>query len=178
MDIVDAAQLGDERWDLVCGAAMGAWFWHTSAWRDYTVAYRPALQSQSLAFAVVDRGQPLALVPLMVENDPGGFGRRFSFGGDACWSPAMMAGADHGRQRTALRTVLEHIDLLAADHGVDSVALRLSPLAAGWIEYAPLFLAATTRAGYVDASVCSQVIDLGREPQAIRAAMTRATGRT
>jgi hypothetical protein len=173
VDIVDAAELGDDHWDRLCEGATGGWFWHTSAWRDYTLAYRPALQSCSLAFAVVEAGQPLALVPLMVENSPDQGARRFSFGGDACWSPAIVAGADTSRTEPALRSALDHVDSLAAEHGADSVTLRLSPVAVAWQDHMPLLMAATTRSGYADVSLASQVIDLGASAAALRSAMTK-----
>jgi hypothetical protein len=173
VDIVDAAELGDEQWDRLCEVATGAWFWHTSAWRDYTLAYRPALQSRSLAFAVVDAGKPVALSPLMVENTPDDGARRFSFGGDACWSPAIMAGAGTSQSEAALRLALAHVDSLAMQHGADSVALRLSPVAAAWRDHLPLLMAATTRSGYADVSLASQVIDLGESADVIRSAMTK-----
>ena len=173
MDVVAASELGDEQWDRLCEDAAGAWFWHTSAWRDYTLAYRPALESRSVAFAVMDGTQPAALVPLMLEKDPEQDRQRFSFGGDACWSPAIAGTDDPLRADAALRTTLHRIDELADTHGADSVALRLSPLANGWSDHLPALLAATTRAGYADASLSSQVIDLDVDPHALRAAMTK-----
>jgi len=173
VDIIDSGQLGDERWDQLCGSAIGAWFWHTTSWRDYTLAYSPALESRTLAFAVVDAGRPVALVPLMVENIPENGGRRMSFGGDACWSPALVDGTDPSRRAVAMRNALDHIDALAKEEEAKSVALRLSPLAIGADDHLSLFLATTTRAGYLDVSLCSQVIDLDVGPALLRSAMTK-----
>lgn len=173
MNVVDQQELGDERWDQLCAEATGSWFWHTSAWRDYTLAYRPTLHSRSAAFAVMDGGEPVALVPLMIEDLPDGPGRRLSFGGDACWSPALVAGIDHGRGALAFRAALTHIDEVARETDALSVALRLSPLAQAIDEHTSLLLAATTRAGYGDISLCSHIVDLDVAREQLRAAMTK-----
>jgi hypothetical protein len=173
VEVIDAGEIGDASWDELCTDAVGAWFWHTSRWRAYTVAYRPTLESQSLAFVVVDAGRPVALVPLMVEKLDGEGGQRFSFGGDACWSPVLVAGTEPSRARVALREALQHVDDLAADHDVDSVALRLSPLGNGFDDHLSEFLVATARAGYADVSLCSQVIDLDDRPEGLRVAMSK-----
>ena len=76
----------DRDWDEFCAASPSAWLWHTTAWREYTLNYRPELQSESRAFGVYDEGRLVAVVPLMIERDEDGWA--FTFGGAACWSPA------------------------------------------------------------------------------------------
>ena len=171
MEVIDAAVVGDHDWDELCQRALGAWFWHTSSWRDYSLAYRPALASRSLAFLIADEGRPLALVPLMVEQHPDGL--HFSFGGDACWSPALLTGSDRRLGARALRTALDHIDRLAAELGVIGGQFRVTPIGQRAVEILDLFLAATTRAGYSDVSLCTQVVNVAEDPSRLRAEMSK-----
>src|SRR5205085_12287855 len=61
MEILEAGAQGDAAWDDLCAASPSAWFWHTTAWRDYTIAYRPELKSESRAFYVSDGEERVAL---------------------------------------------------------------------------------------------------------------------
>jgi hypothetical protein len=165
----------DERleaaWEELCSHASGAWFWHKRPWLEYTLAYRPQAESASLAFAVRDGAELVAAVPLMLERHDDG--PRFSFGGGPCWAPAVAPGLARHRVERVLSEVFAHVDELAASHGARSVSWRLSPLATDWGSYLPFFLAATTRAGYVDVSLTSTVVDVSRPVDEIRARMSK-----
>jgi hypothetical protein len=158
-------------WEELCARASGAWFWHKRPWLEYTLAYRPRAESASLAFALRDGGELVAAVPLMLERDDEGL--QFSFGGGPCWAPAVSSELPPHRFERVLNEVFARVDELAGSHGAGSVSWRLTPLAGEWVSYLPFFLAATTRAGYVDVSLTSTVVDVSRPIEEIRARMTK-----
>jgi Acetyltransferase (GNAT) domain len=171
VDLIPLDEGLEASWDHFCSRAAGAWFWHRRTYREYTLAYRPQARSRSLAFALRDGGELVAAVPLMVEQHDDG--PRFSFGGGPCWAPAVAPDLPPHRLERALNDAFAHVDELAGAHGVRSVSWRLTPLANDWGSYLPFFLAATTRAGYVDVSLTSSVIDVSRPIDEIRARMTK-----
>lgn len=171
MDCIPLEADLESSWDDFCETAAGAWFWHKLAWRDYTLAYRPEARSRSLAFAVRDAGRVVAAVPLMIEEH--GDGPRFSFGGGPCWAPAVAPELPPQRRERVLTEAFAHVDELARTHGATSASWRLTPLAGDFTGYLPLFLAATTRAGYVDVSLTSSVVDVARPFAEIRAQMSK-----
>ncbi len=165
-----AAAPPDAEWDRFCLASPDAWFWHTSGWRDYTVAYRPDLASRSRSFVVTDGGEVVAAVPLMVERH--GTATRLSFGGGDCWAPALVDGLTPAGRADALRIALAHVDRVASDDGAVRASFRLSPLSAGGGSCAP-FLAETTRAGYADVGAAATVLDLSLPLDAILRGMRK-----
>jgi hypothetical protein len=173
LEIVRANQLENGRWDDFCRKSEGAWFWHSESWRDYTLAYRPDLESRSLAFAAVAGDEVVGINPLMIEEREGAGGRyrELSFGGDSCWAPAI-AGVRASRM-AAWRLVLDEVDAIAAAEGAARVSLRLSPLVPGFSDQAIEMLAATTRQGYLDVSLSTQVIDLEQPAEELRRQMSK-----
>src|ERR1043166_8287973 len=72
------------RWDAFCAESPEAYFWHTRAWSDYSLAYRPG--SVDLSFAIEDQnGKLVAICPLLKEDE------QFTCGGEP--GPAL---AIHG----------------------------------------------------------------------------------
>ena len=85
MDIIPLTLDRYEDWDAFSLSCDDAWFWHTTAWLDYTLAYRPDLTPTSKSFMVIDGGRVQAICPLIVEErlagEAGKTVREFSFGG-------------------------------------------------------------------------------------------------
>ena len=151
-----------ERWDRFCSEDATGWFWHTTAWREYTLAYGSSLASRSLAFGVMDGEQLVAATPLMLERHQGAAGPRheLSFGGAACWAPALARGLSAEARQAALGHALEEIDGIAGTEGAARASLQLSPLVPDLGAATVSLLGAATEAGWVDASVTTQVVDL------------------
>jgi len=168
---VSAVTVTDEAWDGFCAASPSAWFWHTTKWRDYTLAYRPDLLTRWLGFGVEEGGRLVAVVPLAFER----YADRaaFTFGGGWCWAPAVAAGLPASAAAAAVRTALEQVDALAAEHGADRAAFAVSPLVPDLAGTALRWIPAAVRAGYLDASRASQVVDLTVEPAELLRAMTK-----
>jgi len=169
-----AEDLGPGEWDDFVAQSGGGWFWHTSRWRDYTLAYRPDLASRSLAFALRDAGRMVAAVPLFLERSQDGENAPVATGGgDPCWSPAIVSGlSDRARERVLVEA-LERAEDLVVGGGATSIEWRVSPLAASLGDYALAFTAVTIRLGYSDRSSCSRVIDLSAPITRLHTDMTK-----
>jgi CelD/BcsL family acetyltransferase involved in cellulose biosynthesis len=169
------AAVDDKRWDEFCEGSPSAWFFHTTSWRDYTLAYRPDLQSRSLSFGVFEDGELVAAVPLMLEVHAEGEGdaRAFSFGGGPCWAPALASGFAPPDAAAVLRAALEHVEKLAVEHDVDRSSFAVSPLLPDLPIAALRWIAAAIRAGYLDASRVSQVVDLRDDPDKLLRQMSK-----
>jgi hypothetical protein len=170
---VSAVTVADEAWDEFCALSPSAWFWHTTAWRDYTLAYRPDLETRSLAFGIEEDGRLLAIVPLTLERPPDESGSAFSFGGGWCWAPALAPDLSPASASGVLRFVLDQVDALAQEHGAERGAFAVSPLVPDLAGTALRWLPAAVRAGYLDASRASQVVDLSEDVDQLLRAMTK-----
>ena len=58
----------DNRWNDFC-LNSDAWFWQTTDWINYNMAYKPELNSKNLSFMVEENGQILAICPLLLKVD-------------------------------------------------------------------------------------------------------------
>lgn len=70
-------------WDDFCLYESNAWFWHTTQWLKYTLAYRTDRQPYNLSFMVMDEDQVVGIVPLireLVGTNEGTFHYEFSYG--------------------------------------------------------------------------------------------------
>ena len=74
MAIVDRADLPPGAWDRFCAESNGAWFWHTEAWLDYCLAYRPGTVDRSFALVAAGDDGPTVttIMPLLVREDSDG----------------------------------------------------------------------------------------------------------
>ncbi|MCU1461468.1 MAG: hypothetical protein JWO37_1543 [Acidimicrobiales bacterium] len=169
--VVEPAGESDDAWDHFCELSPDAWFWHTSHWREYTLTYRPDLESRSRAFTVVEDGETLAAIPLMVEHHDNH--AELSSGAGPCWSPAFAPGLSPARRASAAIAVYRQIDVVAAEEGVVRAALRLSPLAHDRPVSGESFLTDTGRNGYIDISLSSLVIGVDRPLEELRREMTK-----
>jgi len=57
-----------KKWDDFCLYESGAWFWHTTDWMQYTLQYRLDRHPKNASFMVMDEGQIVAIVPLIIES--------------------------------------------------------------------------------------------------------------
>jgi hypothetical protein len=161
----------DAAWDAFCASSPSAWFWHTTAWRDYTLAYSPDLGTRSLAFAVLDGSAPVAVVPLTLEQTEGG--PVFTFGGGACWAPALAPQLAPAQGQAVLRRALDHVEELAAENAVVRAAFLVSPLVPDAAGTGLRWAAAAVRAGYLDTTRVSQVVDLTAGEDELLRAMSK-----
>jgi len=151
-----------EEWDRFCLESPDAWFWQTTKWLEYSLHYRPELQSRSVSFMCLSESSPVAVCPLIVETRirDTGSNNEFSFGGDAGPSPALAANLSERMRKEVLQRIFAFIDELAGKLKVARSIFRMSPLATSfWKASIPQpnpFLSF----GFSDISLSTQVIDL------------------
>jgi hypothetical protein len=166
--VIEEGACGDGVWNDFCREH--GWFWHTTRWRDYTLAYRPEANARSLAFALGDDDGVRAVVPLMREERDGAM--ELSFGGGACWAPAIERTLGRAERAAVLRRAMEEIDSRAEAEGAGVASLQLSPLGPAFEADLPVFLGETARAGWSDRSLATQVLPLDDEPEELRAGLS------
>lgn len=170
---IDFGELGAEAWDTATSSSPDSWFWHSSKWMGYSEAYRPDLRSRNLSFALVDGAEIIALVQAFAETHVTPFEHvEISLAGDAAWSPVIVS-ADRSRRPEIWKAALRQIDDLALATSATRASMRATPLMPGFSAYLPEILVWTTRSGYLDVSLASQVIDLELDEAALRAAMSK-----
>lgn len=66
--ILNRADIDDDSWNAFVEAHPHGWFWHTSHWLDYSLAYSP--EADDLSFGYVDQqtNTLLAMVPLLAKH--------------------------------------------------------------------------------------------------------------
>jgi len=160
-----------QAWNDFCLRNSEAWFWHTTHWLDYTLAYRPECAPTSRSFLVTAGGIVAAVCPLVLETsqESGEVIRQFSYGGDAVPAPAFADGLAENTQRQLADTVHRQIDDLAAADRVHRISLRSSPPAPSYWRCTHPEPNPLLRDGYADVSLQTQVIDLSAsEEQLLR----------
>jgi len=118
-------------WNAVCERSREAWFWHTTQWLDYTVAYDPSLRSQSRSFLVYQGETAMAAVPWFWNTGiatPAS--AEFSFGGSWTPSPAIVEGLTEQQRQQVLRKAFERIMEIAQQTGVGRIRFRSNPFSA------------------------------------------------
>lgn len=153
-------------WDNFCLASDEAWFWHTSGWLDYTLNYKPELNTRDFSFLVYKQDKIVAIIPLTIEDyeKNGRIAREFSFGGYAIPAPALANDLDKIEKDRTERSVIydliyKEIDRLAEENEIKKAWFRQTPLA-------PANLAKKNchnqlmKYGFIDVSLNTQLIDL------------------
>lgn len=152
MEIIQFKDELKKDWDEFCLASDDAWFWHTSQWLDYCVAYgKKDHDTQNISFVIIDDTGPIAICPLLLEKD------RFSSvgGGKFGALPALINDMPESRREKTLKFIFEKIDSLAKENSVKQAFFRASPLSKEQMQYNWLI-----KYKYLDNSLNTQIIDL------------------
>jgi hypothetical protein len=118
-----------DAWNAVCRESKEAWFWHTTKWLEYTLAYNPSLESKSCCFLLYENSVPVAIVPLLVErcHHRDVITREFSFGGGWLPSPVCIDRLSPKENKHVYRAVFDEIFALARAEGVSRISFRSNP---------------------------------------------------
>ncbi len=151
-----------QEWDQFCVQERTAWFWHTTDWLRYTLAYQPALASTSLSFFVTLDAQIVAIVPLLLERHEanGGAYYEFSFGGGPTPAPALSTRLPLEKRAELFALISQQIDTLAQRYDAVRVRVQMSPLC--WLPEEKGAQAEFDRSGYIAVPLATQVVALDR----------------
>lgn len=149
-----------ENWDQFCSREPTAWFWHTTDWLRYTLAYQPALRSVSLSFLATQGGQAMALVPLLLEKHEaeGESHYELSFGGGYASAPTLASQLQPEKRAELFAAICRQIDHLARAHDAIRTRVQLSPLC--WLSTPQGTRIECDRYGYVAVPLATQVLTL------------------
>ena len=154
-------------WDALCLRSPESWFLHTSRWLDYSLAYRPELESQSLSFFVYDGQEPVAICPLMVEalTINGKKLKMFSYGGGWAPAPAVCRAKMNFKNRgNVLNFIFDQILEMAEKYQIAKASYRLNPfvLADGGDANRSNWL---SNFGFIPYMRTTQIIDTSNPPE-------------
>lgn len=156
MEFVPYDKISKSDWDDFCVESNEAWFWHTSKWLSYTLAYSEGIGAINSSFAVYDSKKIIAIIPLIFEGNMES--REIAFGRVPGPLPALLNGLS-GKDKNSLRKdIFAHIDDLAVKGGVLRSRMRSNPLAQASVGNSEGNY--SIRYGYIDTSIHTQIIDL------------------
>jgi len=154
-----------EEWDMFCLESDEAWFWHTTKYLDYSVAYGSSRHgTNNCSFIVTSESKIMAICPLLLEKKIDETGvAHFEFSTSASGGegiiPVLRTGLAEDRREKILKLVFEKIDSLAKEHNAVRASFRMSPIMIrnrrpdfNWL----------LKYGYYDRSLNSRIIDLTR----------------
>lgn len=175
MELIPLTAKNRNSWDEFCQLSPDAWFWHTTDWLDYNLAYRVELQPQSLSFLCYEGSRILAVAPLLMTHHEQGSRKwkAFSLSGNELPSPALIGGISSAKRDNILDFIFSAIDGLAEKLGVSYSCFWIEALRPSVREphYPPYnFL---LRHNYIDCSVNTQLIDLRLSHNDLRAGLRR-----
>src|ERR1041384_2068683 len=125
MEIVSLTADLKRAWDDLCLESDDAWFWHTTSWIDYTVAWRD--ENENASFLVTDDTGPIAVCPLVLEWNANGR-RELSFGGNPCPWLAVASRVSDKQRLSVTAAVIDEIDRVATKYDVVRASFRAAPL--------------------------------------------------
>ncbi|NEU58109.1 GNAT family N-acetyltransferase [Halorussus sp. MSC15.2] len=170
MNVRDLSAEWRSEWDEFCRESPDAWFRHTTDWLDYTLNYKPEFDPASESFMVTHSKEIIAVCPLILETVDGV--RQFTYAGGYGPTPAFSADLSEGERDTIEGMIFDEVDERAAEHGVQRVKMQHPSLAeetpTGTESYNYL-----VRHGFVDTSIHTQLVDLDRDIDDIRADLRR-----
>ncbi len=172
MEIVPLTSALYPSWDTFCLKSPDAWFWHTTAWIDYHLAYRPDMEQRSYSFLCKEGDRVIAIAPLILGMETKGR-KVFTFSGIPTPGPALEEGLSPARRTKLFEFIFALIEGMARDLGVSYTRFQVDSLSPGHMKptYPPFnyFL----QHHYLDCSVAAQMIDLRVDKDTLLAGLRR-----
>jgi len=158
MEVVKLTKDKYKDWNQFCLDSDSAWWYNTTNWLEYNLAYKPENKPESKSFMIVNNGKILAICSLIKE------GHEFSFGEGYGPTPAYLNDLTQKQERKVMKQVFQHIDNLAKEDDIRRVRMRFPVLSESYDmnNYLTLF-------GYLDTSIQTRCIDLSNSLEELRA---------
>jgi len=144
----------DNRWNDFCQSSTDSWFWHSTEWLDYSLAYR--LGRTSLSFMVEENKELLAICPLILSDS------EFIMH----WSPVFSDNLALKKREKVINFTFEEIDRLALENNVKRASFMIYPLSFPSHNF-------LMKQEYLDISLNTQVIDLTQDLESIHSTMRK-----
>lgn len=175
MEIIPLTPEHRSAWDNFCRTSPDAWFWHTTPWIDYNLAYRPELEQRSLSFLCKEGDKIIAAVPLLLGTEQRNekLHRIFSFSGNPVPAPALAEGLSESRRVKLFESLFELIEGLAVELGVAHSHFQIAPLSSAHLKPKRAPHNFLLRYHYLDCSIATQMIDLRLSEQELWAGVRR-----
>lgn len=163
MQIIKFSENQRENWENFCLKSNDAWFWHTARWIKYILSHQSESEALDLSFFIEENNQIKAIVPLISANvkQEGKIYREFSFSGWANPTPAIDNSLSEIEREIIFNAILGEIDRLAQKEKASFVRFVNAPLSINSLNN-EVFLPVFDKFNYVDLSVYSQIINLGK----------------
>lgn len=158
MEIVKLTESLYGEWDAFCAASDDAWFWHTSAWLEFSRLYNPDLHSSPMSFFVRDQMRIVAICPLFLETH--GSAKEFTCGDDYTPTPALANDLGTRERERVLRYLFAHIDALARENEVRRVRFAFSVLQDSFSQRGEPSFNYLVKFGFFDTSLNTCVLSL------------------
>lgn len=150
---IDQVPDAQQTWQRLAEQCPDAWFWHTWANLQFNLVAGQKSEARNLSFFVTHHGQPVGLVPLLVNRTALGgieMGEASYYGGPLPWPAFLPEVAD---RETAEQFAFAELEARARQGGAERMRLRLEPATPVPEERARLERAVS--AGYLDSSYVS-----------------------
>jgi hypothetical protein len=165
MEIVKLTKDKYAEWNQFCQESNTAWFWHTTNWQEYILSYvseaRP--QKENISFMVYKKDEIVAVAPLICETVKTSTGiiKEFSFDGWRVPAPALVNNLAMVKKDEIYEIIFNEIDRLAEENGVKKARFGIETLSMEFLggAIAHNYLMGF---GYLDVSLNTQIIDLGK----------------
>lgn len=166
MQVIELTKNDYRLWDDFCLESDDAWFWHTSDWLEYNLAYKPEFRSRLRSFYILKDKKIAAVCPLIL-NDVDGV-KEYSLGGVHGPAPALANHLAKKEKEKIQKIVFARIDELAAKDGVKIIKMKIPVLTKNYLESPRQNFNFLEKFGYFNSSINSQVIEIFRPLEELR----------
>jgi hypothetical protein len=175
MELIPLDAQNRKAWNEFCLQSPDAWFWHTTDWLEWNLAYRPELRSRSLSFLCREGSKILAVAPLILTEHEDGARKwkAFSLSGNHLPGPALPPGISSAERDGIMEFVFGGIDDIAEELGVAHSKFRIDALRPNVVEprYAPYN--SLLKHDLIDCTEGTQLIDLRLSRSELRDGLRR-----
>jgi len=167
MEIVELKQNKYKDWDKFCLESDDAWLWHTWAWLEMNLNFRPKSKPISKSFFILENNKMVAICPLIIEIC-GEKAKEFSFADGYGPIPALANSLTKKTKEKTLKFVFDYIDELAKKNKVKRIKMKFPVLNKSFIETGEQKSNYLMKFGYLDNSLNTQIISLDRDLEELR----------